>query len=136
MRNYNLQLDKYGISKAAYTELRGFCLQYNEKRAKINDLYSLKSPNLSGMPHGSGISTPTENAAELCEKYKKDIELIEETAKEVDEELAPFIILNVTTEYNPPWALKSRLGMEAGEKYFNKKRRQFYYLLAEKKQII
>ena len=56
--------------------------------------------------------------------------------KEIDEELAPFLIKNVTSDKCPPWVLKTRYGMEAGEKRFNLKRRQFYYLLAVKKQII
>lgn len=136
MNTYKIKLDKFGISDAAYKELRAFCLQYDEKLARLNDAYSLKSPNLSGMPHGSGISDPTARAAELCEKYKEDIDLIEKTAREVDPKLAPFIIKNVTSENCPPWVLKTRYGMEAGEKQFNKKRRQFYYLLALKKQII
>lgn len=136
MNTYKIKLDKYGISDAAYKELRAFCLQYDEKLARLNDAYSLKSPNLSGMPHGSGISDPTARAAELCEKYKEDIDLIEKTAREVDPKLAPFIIKNVTSDKCPPWVLKTRYGMEAGEKQFNKKRRQFYYLLALKKQII
>lgn len=132
----HIKLDQYGISRAAYEELHSFCLQYDEKLARLNDAYSLKSPNLSGMPHGSGTSDPTARAAELCEKYRKDIELIEKTAKEVDEALAPFLIKNVTSDKCPPWVLKTRYGMEAGEKKFNLKRRQFYYLLAVKKQII
>lgn len=51
-------------------------------------------------------------------------------------ELAPFIIKNVTSEKCPPWVLKTRYGMEIGEKTFNKKRREFYYRLALEKQII
>ena len=136
MNTRKIKLDQYGISKAAYDELHSFCLQYDEKLARLNDVYSLKSPNLSGMPHGSGISDPTARAAELCEKYRGDIELIQQTAKEIDEELAPFLIKNVTSDKCPPWVLKTRYGMEAGEKRFNLKRRQFYYLLAVKKQII
>ena len=131
-----IRMDKYGISEHAYDELRSFCLQYDEKLARLNDAYSLKSPNLSGMPHGSGISDPTERAAELAVKYKEDIDLIENTAKEIDAELAPFIIKNVTSDKCPPWVLKTRYGMETSEKTFNKKRRQFYYRLAVKKQII
>ncbi len=136
MNTYKIKLDKYGISDAAYKELRAFCLQYDEKLARLNDSYSLKSPNLSGMPHGSGISDPTERAAELAIKYKEDIDLIEKIAKKVDPELAPFIIKNVTSEKCPPWVLKTRYGMEIGEKTFNKKRREFYYRLALEKQII
>ena len=136
MNTYKIKLDKYGISDAAYKELRAFCLQYDEKLARLNDSYSLKSPNLSGMPHSSGISDPTERAAELAIKYKEDIDLIEKIAKKVDPELAPFIIKNVTSEKCPPWVLKTRYGMEIGEKTFNKKRREFYYRLALEKQII
>ncbi len=136
MRERDINLEDFEISRAGYRELRNFCLQYDEKLARLNDAYSLKSPNLSGMPHGSGISDPTARAAELCEKYKEDIDLIEKTAKEVDLELAPFILKNVTSEKCPPWVLKTRYGMEAGERQFNQKRRQFYYLLALKKHII
>lgn len=132
----HIKLDQFGISRAAYEELHGFCLQYDEKLARLNDAYSLKSPNLSGMPHGFGVSDPTARAAELCEKYRNDIDLIKKTAKEVDPELAPFIIKNVTSEKCPPWVLKTRYGMEAGEKKFNQKRREFYFRLALKKQII
>lgn len=136
MNKRAIKLDQYGISKAAYDELHSFCLQYDEKLARLNDAYSLKSPNLSGMPHGSGVSDPTARAAELCEKYRADIDLIESTAKEVDPTLAPFIIKNVTTENCPVWVLKSRYEMKTGENQFRLKRRQFYYLLALKKQII
>lgn len=136
MRKYTLKLDKYGISKAAYGELHNFCLQYDEKLARLNDAYSLKSPSLSGMPHGGGVSNPTERAAELCEKYRADIDLIEKTAKEVDAELAPFIIRNVTSEKYPVWVLKTTYGMTIGENQFRTKRRHFFYLLAVKKQII
>jgi hypothetical protein len=113
MRNYKLKLEKYGISKAAYEELRGFCLQYEEKKQKIK--------------MGCG---------ELEEKYLKDIETIEEAAKETDDFLAPFIIKSVTSEHLPAWALISRYNMPENEKAFNLKRRKFYYLLAIKKQII
>lgn len=136
MRTYKLKLEKYGISKAAYEELRAFCLQYDEKLARLNDAYSLKSPNLSGMPHGGNISDPTARAGEIAIKYREDIELIESTAKEIDDFLAPFLLLNVTKEYMPPWLLISKYNMPATEQTFNLKRRKFYYLLALKKNII
>lgn len=136
MREYILNLEKYGISNEAYKELRSFCLQYNEKKLKLNNAYSLKSPNFSGMPHGSEISDPTAKAAEIAEKYRKDIDLIENTAKEVDSKLAPFIIKNVTTKEYSITVLKTKYGMKVGENQFKAKRRLFYYLLAQKKQII
>lgn len=136
MREYTLNLDKYGISSEAYKELRSFCLQYNEKKTKLNNAYSLRSPNLSGMPHGSGTSDPTARAAEVAEKYRKDIELIEKTAKEVDPDLADFLIKNVTTTKYSITVLKTTCGMSIGESQFKNKRRLFFYLLAQKKQMI
>lgn len=131
-----ISMDKYGISENAYNELRAFCLQYSEKKEKLKDALCLKSPSFSGMPHGSGVSDPTAKAAAIYDKYKSDIDLIENTAKEVAPEIAKYIILNVTSENCPPWMLKTQYGMEAGEKYFCKKRRLFYYNLAVKKQIV
>ncbi len=136
MKGRKINLDQYGISRAAYEELRAFCLQYDEKLARLNDTYSLKSPQMSGMPHGGKVSNPTERAGEIAIRYREDVDIIVNTAKEVDPELAPFIVKNVTTEKNPPWVLKARYGMEASERAFNHKRRQFYYLLALKKKII
>lgn len=104
MRRYQVTLRKYGIGKPAYTELRGFCLQY-----------PLKKQNR--------------------EKWADDIRLIEETAEEVDEVLAPFIIKSVTEDI-PYWVLAANDGIPAGEKVFSEKRRQFYYELAKKKKVV
>ena len=68
-------------------------------------------------------------------KWTEDVELIEKTAKEVDEFFAPWIIKSVTEDV-PVWRLILDYNMPATEKVFSKKRRQFYYLLALKKQII
>ena len=135
MRIYNLRLEKFGISKEAANELRSFCLQYPEKKAKIADALSLCSPSFSGMPHSGKISDPTARAGETIAKWIDDVELIEKTAKEVDEFFAPWIIKSVTEDV-PVWSLVLNYNMPATEKVFAKKRRQFYYLIAVKKQII
>ena len=111
-------------------------MQYGEKKAKIRDYYSLKSPSLSGMPGGSGISNPTAKAAELAEKYSEDVELIEKTAEEVGKENALFLLKNVTTKECSVIYLKNRCGMTIGENQFRQMRTQFFYLLAIKKKIV
>lgn len=104
MRKYQVTLQKYGIGKAAYTELRGFCLQYPDKKKDR-------------------------------EKWEKDIALIEDTAKEVDEVLAPWIIKSVTEDL-PYWVLAANEMIPAGVNLFSEKRRRFYYELAKKKNVI
>ena len=49
-RRRDLKLDKYGISKEAYRELRSFCLQYEEKKARLQQLRSIASAPITGMP--------------------------------------------------------------------------------------
>lgn len=136
MRNYTLRMDEFGLSQNAYKELRSFCLQYGEKKQKIADYMSLKSPNLSGMPHGFGVSNPTGKAAELAEKYQNDVELIESTVKEVAAENAEYLLKNVTTDKFSITALKTKHGMKMGENQFRQMRKKFYFVLAKKKQMI
>lgn len=115
MREKAIQLDGFGISENAYKELRFFCLQYNEKRQKLS------RGNLE---------------ESIREKYEHDIKEIETAAFETDDILARFLVINATEKDIPPWALISRYSMPATEKEFNRKRRQFYFLLAKKKKII
>ena len=135
MRIYNLRLEKYGISKEASNELRAFCLQYPEKKAKVQDILSLKANSLEPKVKKSGFSDPTAKAEEIAEKYLADIELIEKTAQEVDEFLAPWIIKSVTQDV-PAWKLAQLENMPANINDFALKRRQFYCLLAIKKKMI
>ena len=135
MRIYNLRLEKYGISKEASNELRAFCLQYPEKKAKIRDAVSLKSNPFTEKIRKYGVSDPTAKAEEIAEKYQADIELIEKTAHEIDDFLAPWIIRSVTQDI-PAWKLVQLENMPANIVEFNTKRRQFYCLLAIKRKMI
>lgn len=111
------------------SRLRGFCLQYKEKRRKILEA---EAGSFEKPEHFD----PTERSAEVSEGWRRDCELIEKTAAEVDEELAPYIIRGVTEEHLPPWALRTRYGMPASDASFNRKRRQFFFLLAIKKKMV
>lgn len=110
MRKWKIQLEKFGISNARRDELIAFCRQYPEKVDKLEK---------------AQISDP-----KIIEKYQRDIFIIEETAKEADSFLAPWIIQSVTKNI-PSWKLVQN-SMPATEKEFNAKRRRFYVLLSEK----
>ena len=136
MRTQNVKLERYGISENLYKELHAFCQQYLEKKSKLNSLYDLHySTSIVTISNNLNSCNPTERAAEIAEKYSRDIDLIERVAKEVDPKNAKFIIKSVTEDI-PPWSLQTRYGMEIGEKTFNKKRRLFYYLLAYYKKCV
>jgi hypothetical protein len=132
----DLKLDEYNISKYAYRELANFCLQYPEKKRKIADLHNpLKAQQYSDVPHGSGVGEPTAVAAERAATLSVDCELIEQTAIEADSGIYQWLLLAVTEDV-PYRFLKSLKNIPCYEKGFNKSRRKFFYLLAEKKGVI
>lgn len=130
-KHRDLILDDYGISKYAYRELKNFCLQYGEKKQKLSALRGLSAITYSGMPHSTNVSNPTQNNAEKAIKYQKDIELIEQTAIEVDSGIYQGIIANVTTG-----ASYFDLIVPCSKDYFYEHRRIFFYMLAKKRDMI
>jgi hypothetical protein len=106
-----------------------------EKKAKVRDVFSIKSTVFTERIRKSGISDPTAKAEELAEKYQADIELIEKTAQEIDEFLAPWIVRSVTQDI-PAWKLVQLENMPATVNEFNAKRRRFYCLLAIRRKMI
>ncbi len=128
----DLKLDEYGISKFAYRELSNFCLQYEDKKNKINDLHnSYKSPQVTGMPHGTTVGNPTEQAAIKAEQLSRDIDLINETVREAGNGVSESLLKNVTQGIQYDY-----MDVPCGRYQFYKKRRKFFYLLAVKKGMI
>jgi len=84
MREYRLNLSAYGISRDAYAELRAFCRQYPEKKAKAAALASVSSPALTGMPTGSGKSDMVLRAVERRERLLQECGMIERAAAMVE----------------------------------------------------
>ena len=58
--------DNYGISRARYRELLNFCLQYNDWRRQAGDI------------------------------YRKNIEMVEDCARQADPAIAEYLIKSVT----------------------------------------
>lgn len=118
----------YDISKNKYRELKYFCLQYKEKKDRIRSMCYISAVQVTGMPHGSGISNPTAQQGEEIAELKRDIELIEQTAIATDSELYQYIIENVTK--GVPWEYLDVPLSRAG---FYRIRRKYFYNLANKK---
>ena len=132
----DLKLDEYNIGKYAYRELHNFCLQYPYKKQRLADLRSpYHSPSTSGMPHGSGTTSPTEDNAERAAILSHDCEIVEQAAIQASSEDYQNIIRAVTQDM--PWYyLRAIYGLKTYEKGFRREVRYFYYLLAKKKKII
>jgi hypothetical protein len=76
----NINLKKYGISEARFTELKGYCLQYNEWRDKLKyETDAVKGQQITGMPFSGGISDSTMNLAMRREELFQKCQSVEQT---------------------------------------------------------
>ena len=132
----DLKMERYSIGKYAYRELHNFCLQYPDKKRKLRELQSpYRSPQITGMPSGSGPGDPTGRIAERAAVLSQDIDMIERAAAEASPTERDLFLLAVTEDVS--WAyMKMLKNMQMGEKKFNRRRRKFYYILAQKKGIV
>lgn len=124
----DLNLEKYEISKYRYRELKNFCLQYDEKKQRLATLRGLGAVTYSNEPHGSGVSDPTATKAERAQQLARDIELIEQTAMEVDSINYKSLIANVTSS-NMPYEY---LSPHCGRQQFYSNRKKFFSILNKK----
>jgi hypothetical protein len=124
---------RYEISKHRFYELYHWCLQYKEWKDELKYATdTLKSPQITDMPHGSGTGDATSNLAMRRAKLSEQCEMIEETAKEADAELWEYILKGVTDETASYTYLRQIMNIPCGKNYYFEKRRKFYYLLSRK----
>lgn len=128
----DLKLDEYDIGTYAYRELNNFCKQYRDKKRLLRELQSpYKSPQITGMPSGSGPGDPTGRIAERAAVLSKDIDMIERAANKAAGRDAQNLLKNVTLgiawEYLP---------VSCGRRKFYDMRRQFFYFLAMEKKYV
>ena len=119
----------YGISPYRYRELKNFCLQYDEKRSKIQ--YGLSAISMEGATGSSGTGNPTATKAINHAEYIKDVQLIESCARDADKTLYPYILKSVTQDMTyEELEYDQKLGrIPCGKTDFYACRRKFYSLL-------
>lgn len=135
-----MKLDDWGITWDEYKELDYFCRQYERKRSEANAILTLrvstpqpvydKNGNADFMPHGSGgISDPVSAAAEKRERLLRDIRMIDKAAKIAGEDLAVYLLRNVTRKEGVEKIITD--GCPCSERTFYRMRRKFFYVLHE-----
>lgn len=126
---------KYGISKHRFLELKHHCMQYQEWKSELASLTdTVKAIQYGQEGKGSpGQSSATEHLAIRRTDLQKKCELIEQVAIETDEELYPWILEGVTTDYATYRYLHMAKGMPCCKNVYYEKRRKFYWLLSKKK---
>ncbi|MBQ9913060.1 MAG: hypothetical protein IJO73_02410 [Clostridia bacterium] len=123
---------KYGINFYRYKELENYCLQYDEKKSELQQIYTSSSvtPEIAVMGGISG--KPTEQKAMRALKLKSEIELIERCIVEAcgeDVGIVEKLKINVTLGFGydaigrPP----------CGPRQFYEYRRKFFFILDKEK---
>lgn len=136
MNKRNLVLNKYGISGKRYKELCGFCEQYPEWIAELNyGSYGVTSKVITDMPlPPQNNSDKTSNLAIKRTELDQKCKLVQETAKQANEDLWEYIIKSVC--YEVPLAyLISVENMPCSRSAFYDARRYFFYLLDQNKKM-
>ena len=133
MREYDLRLNKeFSISRHRYRELKEFCLQYEEKKAELQQIYTSSSVTPEVAVMGGVPGKPTEQKAMRAAKLKEEIELIETSIAEacgVDVGLKEPLKRNVTSGIG-----FDGLGyVPCGVRQFYNCRRKFFFLLDKEK---
>ena len=123
----------YGISLHRYKDLKEFCLQYDEKKSKINR--ELSGVSCDGMPKGTGKHDGLENNAIRNAMYETDCQMIEDaallTSKDVTPDFHKFIIKAVTNDLSYEYImwLEDAGQIPVGKTDFYAYRRLFYHYL-------
>lgn len=125
--------NKYWISKTRYYELKYFCLQYNEWKEKYNNLNNVSIPSTVSSKSSSDIPTPTENIAIIKTLYFNKMKLIEDTAKETDEELYEYILKAVSQSLSFTY-LSTMMAIPCSRGTYYDRYRKFFWLLNKKKE--
>lgn len=125
----NMTWDDYGISRNRYKELQAFCLQYDEKKSKINR--GINAVANDGMPKGNFKKNTLEMNAIRNVIYQRDCEMIEQAAVAASSEIYPYIIKSVTNDLSFPYIeYDEKLGrIPIGKTEFYGYRRLFYHYL-------
>ena len=127
-------LRKYGISKARYDELRGFCEQYPEWKKELESEAYISSPQYKMSPGNpnKGTTDMTGTTAVRLVRFREYIDMIEKCAKEADADFWNRIIASVCYGASPKYLI-AYYSLPISERAFYDRRRYFFYLLDKAK---
>ena len=121
---------KYWIDKHRHYELKHFCLQYPtwKRTYTILDEPYITSSVTDKMPSGNLPGDPTAKRAITKMRLHERIEMIENVAREADQQLYAYILKGVTEGLSYTY-LKSRMNMPCGKDMYYDRYRKFFWLL-------
>lgn len=124
--------NKYYIDKHRHYELKHFCLQYPTWKKLHDDALDscISAAKLERMVYMGIPSDITAKYALKRTQYAEKIKLIEQIARDADNELYPYILRAVTEGLSFTY-LKSVLDIPCGKDMYYDRYRKFFWLLSE-----
>ena len=134
MASKNYYRGKYVLSKEEYLSAKYYALRYNEWLAEYNASKDSVGAIVSDdMPHAvNNISDPTEKLAIRRAALKSKMQIIEDAAREADEQIGKYILIMATTPDMTFDKLKQKHKVPCEKDMFYDRRRKFYWLLSKK----
>lgn len=124
---------KWAIGTHAFYAALHFAYQYNEWKKELSGLTDTsKAIQYTDMPKGSINPDPTGDLVERRESLVRNVDLVEQCAKEADGELYQWIMWGVTNEDVTFNTLKVLKGIPCERDTYYDRRRKFYYLLSKR----
>lgn len=136
MNKRDIKLGKYGISGKRFKELCGFCEQYPDWKKELSNHAFISAVRYTDDPKPSNHDNADTTARDALRmlKYKKNVDLIEKVAKEVDNERWEYLIKAICYEVPITYLINcENMGLSASS--FYERRRYFFYLLDLEKSI-
>ena len=119
------------ISYDAYKELEYFCYQYGEKKKELAFLYGGRGLRMDAAGKGTRQTDQTAATAFRAMVLEEQVGMIEEAAKEAGQQLAPFLLKNVTEKMKYEY-----MEVPCGRRQFYAMRRLFFEILYKKKKKV
>lgn len=122
------QKNKYWINKHRHYELKHFCLQYPEWKKTYNSSPNISLSTTNEVSRSNIHSDPTFKEVMRRKRYLERIELIEQIAREADDDLHNYILKGVTEGLSYTH-LKHRLDIPCSKDTYYDRYRRFFWLL-------
>ena len=129
MREYDLKLGReFSISRHRYRELKEFCLQYEEKKSELQQIYTSSSVTPEVVAMGGVPGKPTEQKAMRALQLRSETDLIDRCIAEAcgdDVGLTEQMKKNITLGVG----FDSLGYVPCGVRQFYQCRRKFFFIL-------
>lgn len=124
---------RWKISGHEYYMAMHFAYQYHEWQKELSGLTDTsKAIQYSDMPKGNINPDPTGDLVERRERLVRNIDIVEQCARDADSDLYEWLMLGVTNDGITYESLRMLKGIPCGRKMYYDRRRKFYYLLSRK----